>query len=326
MRIDAPLIKSWVERIERLLAERDAINGGIKDIYAEVKSHEHDGKALRKLIQRRAQDAGTLAEQDALLAAYTDAIAGKIRALEAIDAGASTEEAAKAGGISTGAVSALRQGRPRVQKSRKLNEPPHDPTTGEIIEKAGPDYPAAEEQAPVGNDTAGSSSANPLEGGPFPAAADCRVSPEPAAQAVNADPLSGRVSPTATCGKGSEVGAIPNSKENDDGRSEDFGDGGGSGAPKVQPERQGRGVGDQAADGNAGEYAGADRPAQRQDGDRRRDGGDPARPDGQHVGGVRGDQGAAMNRSQRRRLARRRSLGIYLSGGLQANPFSEVTL
>lgn len=133
MKIDAPKIKSWVERIERLLAERAAINGDIKDIYAEVKSKDHDAKAIRKLIQRRAQDEGDLAEQDALLAAYTDAIAGKIKALEAIAAGASTEEAAKTGGISTGAVSALRQGRSRVQKSRKMNgTPPHDSETGEV--------------------------------------------------------------------------------------------------------------------------------------------------------------------------------------------------
>lgn len=56
MRIDAARIKSWVERIERLLEERAAINGDIKDIYSEIKSGDHDAKAIRKLIQRRAQD------------------------------------------------------------------------------------------------------------------------------------------------------------------------------------------------------------------------------------------------------------------------------
>jgi uncharacterized protein (UPF0335 family) len=121
MKIDAARIKSWVERIENLLEQRAGLNSDIKDIYAEIKSGDHDAKAIRKLIQRRAQDEGELAEQDALLAAYTDAIAGKIKALEAIRAGASTEEAAKAGGISTGAVSVLRQGEP-VQKSQKLNK------------------------------------------------------------------------------------------------------------------------------------------------------------------------------------------------------------
>src|SRR5512139_233491 len=107
MKIDAPRIKSWVERIERLLEERAGLNGDIRDIYLEIKKGDHDAKAIRKLIQRRAQDAGDLAEQDALLAAYTDAVAGKIKALEAISEGKTREEAAKIGGISTGSVSAL---------------------------------------------------------------------------------------------------------------------------------------------------------------------------------------------------------------------------
>lgn len=122
MKIDAARIKSWVERIERLLEERAAINGDIKDIFAEIKSGDHDAKAIRKLIQRRAADPGELAEQDALLSAYTDAIAGKIKALEAIERGASVRDAAKAAGVSTGTVAALAQGA-AVQKSRELNSP-----------------------------------------------------------------------------------------------------------------------------------------------------------------------------------------------------------
>ncbi len=117
MKIDARRIKSWVERIEALLEERATINGDIRDIFTEIKKGDHDAKAIRKLIQRRAQDAGELAKQDDLLAAYTDAVAGKIKALEAIAAGASVREAAKAGGISTGAAGALAS----VQKSRSVD-------------------------------------------------------------------------------------------------------------------------------------------------------------------------------------------------------------
>lgn len=65
---------------------------------------------------------------------------------------------------------------------------------------------SAAERAPLGNDRAGSSAAIPLEGGPSRAAADCRASPKPAAQAVNADPSSGRVSPDESTSQGSEVG------------------------------------------------------------------------------------------------------------------------
>lgn len=89
---------------------------------------------------------------------------------------------------------------------------------------------------------------------------------------------------------GSSTPSIQPNKENDHGHR-DFRDGSGSGAPQVQSERQGRGVGDQAVDGVAGDDAGTDRPAQRQDGDRGRDSGDPACADGQHVGGLRGDEG-----------------------------------
>jgi len=137
MKIDAPRIKSWVERIEALMAERAALNGDIRDIFLEIKKGDHDAKAIRKLIQRRAQDEGQLAEQDALLAAYTDAVAGKIKALEAVRAGATTKEAAKIAGISTGAVSAV----VHVQKSRKLN--------GGEVQKETLAEPAGDAEAPA---------------------------------------------------------------------------------------------------------------------------------------------------------------------------------
>lgn len=121
MRIDAPKIKSWVERIERLLDERAGLNGDIKDIYAEIKSGDHDAKAIRKLIQRRAQDPSQLAEQDALLSAYTDAVAGKIKALEAISNGASVRDAAKASGLSKSSIAALAQDA-SVQKSQEIGQ------------------------------------------------------------------------------------------------------------------------------------------------------------------------------------------------------------
>lgn len=127
MKIDPIKIKSWVERIEALLEERAGINGDIRDIYTEIKKGDHDAKAIRKLIARRAANASDLAEQDALLAAYTDALAGKIKAAEALARGASTRDAAKAGGISAGAAAALAS----AQKSREMSAP-HDAETGEV--------------------------------------------------------------------------------------------------------------------------------------------------------------------------------------------------
>lgn len=219
MIIDAPKIKSWVERIEALLAERADINGDIRDIYAEVKSHKHDAKAIRKLIQRRAQDEGDLAEQDALLAAYTDAIAGKIRALEAIERGASTKEAAKAGGISTGAVSGLR---PRVQKARKLNgAPPHD--ADGVIEPQGVTGPGAAEAGTHVTSMAGSS------------AATISTSSKETDNGRDADDRD------ATGPAGWMV--------REDGMAENVADGNGCGEAQIQPQRHRRRGRDQDSDG-----------------------------------------------------------------------------
>lgn len=118
---------------------------------------------------------------------------------------------------------------------------------------------------------------------------------EPPESLATGQAPAGEGQPTDTAA-GSPVANLSTSKETDHGRS-DFGNSGGGRAPQVQPERQGRSDGDQAADGDAGHDAGADRPAQRQDGDRGCDGGDPARPDGEHVGGVRSDQGPVVGLS-----------------------------
>ena len=59
-------LKSLVERIERLHAEREALAGDIKEVYAEAKGSGFDTKIIRLVIARRRMDKDDLDEQDTL--------------------------------------------------------------------------------------------------------------------------------------------------------------------------------------------------------------------------------------------------------------------
>jgi uncharacterized protein (UPF0335 family) len=67
---DNAQIKSLVERIERLTAEKDDFVGDIKEVYAEAKSNGFDVKIIRKVLAIRRQDKAKRAEELALTEAY----------------------------------------------------------------------------------------------------------------------------------------------------------------------------------------------------------------------------------------------------------------
>ncbi|WAJ31198.1 DUF2312 domain-containing protein [Antarcticirhabdus aurantiaca] len=67
-------LRSFVERIENLEAEKKTIADDIKDVYAEAKGNGFDTPVLRKVIQLRKQDANERAEQDAILDLYLQAL------------------------------------------------------------------------------------------------------------------------------------------------------------------------------------------------------------------------------------------------------------
>jgi uncharacterized protein (UPF0335 family) len=69
-------IKSIIERVERLDAEKDAILADIKEVYAEAKGEGFDTKILRKVVRLRKMDAGKRQEEEALLDLYLSALAG----------------------------------------------------------------------------------------------------------------------------------------------------------------------------------------------------------------------------------------------------------
>lgn len=67
-------VKSFIERVEKLLEERQAIQSDIRDVFSEAKGVGYDVKTMRKLIQIRAMDAADRDEANALLDTYAHAI------------------------------------------------------------------------------------------------------------------------------------------------------------------------------------------------------------------------------------------------------------
>lgn len=67
-------IKSIIERIEALNAEKAEIAAQIKEVFAEAKGNGFDVAVLRLIIRRRTQDPAKLQEQEAIRDLYLSAI------------------------------------------------------------------------------------------------------------------------------------------------------------------------------------------------------------------------------------------------------------
>lgn len=67
-------LKSFIERIERLDEEKQAIASDIRDVYAEAKGNGFDTKALRTIIRMRKQEPSELKEEQAILETYCHAL------------------------------------------------------------------------------------------------------------------------------------------------------------------------------------------------------------------------------------------------------------
>jgi len=67
-------LRQFVERYERLEAEKKDIADGQREIMAEVKGRGYDTKVLRRVIARRKRDANDLAEEDAVFEMYCSAL------------------------------------------------------------------------------------------------------------------------------------------------------------------------------------------------------------------------------------------------------------
>jgi len=72
--VAAAELRQFIERFERLEAEKKDIADAQKEVMAEAKGRGYDTKVMRKVIAIRKRDANDLAEEEAVLEMYKAAL------------------------------------------------------------------------------------------------------------------------------------------------------------------------------------------------------------------------------------------------------------
>lgn len=67
-------LRTLIERIERLEADKEALTSDIRDIYTQAKAAGFSVKVVRQLVRLRKMDKEERDEQEALLEVYRQAI------------------------------------------------------------------------------------------------------------------------------------------------------------------------------------------------------------------------------------------------------------
>ncbi|KIC42020.1 hypothetical protein RA27_01005 [Ruegeria sp. ANG-R] len=73
-KVTAGELRQFVERIERLEMEKKDIADQIREVYSESKARGYDQKALRAIVSLRKKDKDEIAEQEAVLEMYKEAL------------------------------------------------------------------------------------------------------------------------------------------------------------------------------------------------------------------------------------------------------------
>lgn len=73
-RIAAAELRAFIERYERLEAEKKDIVDAQKEVMAEAKARGYDTKVMRKVIALRKRDRDEIAEEEAVLEMYKQAL------------------------------------------------------------------------------------------------------------------------------------------------------------------------------------------------------------------------------------------------------------
>jgi len=73
-RVTADELRQFIERFERLEAEKKDLADQQKEVMAEAKSRGYDTKVLRKLVTLRKRDKDDIAEEEAVLEMYKEAL------------------------------------------------------------------------------------------------------------------------------------------------------------------------------------------------------------------------------------------------------------
>ena len=72
--VTADELRQFIERFERLEAEKKGIADQQKEVMAEAKGRGYDTKIIRKVVALRKRDADDIAEEQAVLDLYTEAL------------------------------------------------------------------------------------------------------------------------------------------------------------------------------------------------------------------------------------------------------------
>ena len=67
-------LRQFIERVERLEAERRDLADQQKEVFAEAKGRGYDTKVIRKIIALRKRDKDDIAEEEAILDMYKQAL------------------------------------------------------------------------------------------------------------------------------------------------------------------------------------------------------------------------------------------------------------
>ena len=73
-RVATSELRAFIERFERLEAEKKDIADQQKEVMAEAKSRGYDTKVLRKIIGLRKRDPEDISEEEAVLEMYKEAL------------------------------------------------------------------------------------------------------------------------------------------------------------------------------------------------------------------------------------------------------------
>ena len=72
--VSADILRSYIERIERLEEEKKSLGGDIREIYAEAKGNGFEPRVMRKVVSLRRMKAADREEEEALLEVYRQAV------------------------------------------------------------------------------------------------------------------------------------------------------------------------------------------------------------------------------------------------------------
>lgn len=73
-RVTASELRQFIERYERLQAEKDGIAEGQKELMAEAKARGYDNKVMRKIIAMRKRNKDDIDEEEAVLLLYMEVL------------------------------------------------------------------------------------------------------------------------------------------------------------------------------------------------------------------------------------------------------------